>query len=126
MGNSRTYREQYTGTKEWGDEIIFLRKIEEGPADKSYGIQVARLAGIPDSIINRAKEVLNNLETEELNESGKPKFASKKTKKHQEQLDMFSSINDSVMSEIINLDTDNLTPEEALLKIISLKQRLRF
>ncbi|HYQ47536.1 MAG TPA: DNA mismatch repair protein MutS, partial [Thermodesulfovibrionales bacterium] len=46
--------------REWGDEIIFLRKIEEGPADKSYGIQVARLAGIPDSIITRAKEVLHN------------------------------------------------------------------
>ncbi len=112
--------------REWGDEIIFLRKIEEGPADKSYGIQVARLAGIPDSIISRAKEVLNNLEHEELNEFGKPKFASKKSKKQKEQLDLFSSVNELVVNEIINLDIGGLKPEDALLKIIELKQKLKF
>jgi DNA mismatch repair protein MutS len=111
--------------REWGDEIIFLRKIEEGPADKSYGIQVARLAGIPEVIITRAKEVLHNLENEELNESGKPKFASKKTKKRKEQLDLFSSVNDSVASEILSIDTDSLTPEDALTKIIELKTKIK-
>ena len=67
--------------KEWGDQIIFLRKVEEGPADKSYGIQVAQLAGLPQEVIGRAKEVLTNLEKEELDEAGEPKFASHKQKK---------------------------------------------
>lgn len=110
--------------KEWGDEIIFVRKIEKGPADKSYGIQVARLAGLPDSIISRAKEVLSNLEKEELNEMGKPRFADKKSKKGTAQLDLFSSIADSVVTEIQNMDLMNLTPQEALKKLTELKKRL--
>jgi len=111
--------------KEWGDEIIFLRKIEKGPADKSYGIQVARLAGLPDAIISRAKEVLANLEKEELNELGKPKFADRKKKKGTAQLDLFSSLTDSVINEIKEIDIDTLTPEDALGKLIELQRRLR-
>jgi DNA mismatch repair protein MutS len=110
--------------KEWGDEIIFLRKIEMGPADKSYGIQVARLAGLPDAIINRAKEVLSNLEKEELNETGKPRFADRKTKKGTAQLDLFSSFTDSIITEIRNMDIKKLSPQEALNKLIELKKRL--
>jgi len=63
--------------REWNDQIIFLRKIIRGGADKSYGIQVARLAGLPPEVIARAKEVLNNLEGSELNADGKPKLAEK-------------------------------------------------
>ncbi|MBI5639641.1 MAG: DNA mismatch repair protein MutS [Nitrospirae bacterium] len=118
-------RNYNVSVREWGDEIIFLRKIEEGPADKSYGIQVARLAGIPEAIIERSKEVLNNLEKEELNETGTPKLASRKTKKKKEQLDLFSSTTDSLVGEILSLDTDSLTPEEALLKIIELKKKIK-
>jgi DNA mismatch repair protein MutS len=62
--------------KEWNDQIIFLRKVVEGGADKSYGIQVARLAGLPQSVIKRAKEVLANLEKAEFNELGEPVVAS--------------------------------------------------
>jgi DNA mismatch repair protein MutS len=112
--------------REWGDEIIFLRKIEEGPGDKSYGIQVARLAGIPEGILKRSKEVLHNLENEELNETGNPKLASGKAKKRREQLDLFSSSNDSVLNEIMNIDTERLSPEAALSKIIELKKKLKF
>ena len=112
--------------REWGDEIIFLRKIEEGPADKSYGIQVARLAGIPDSIINRAKEVLHNLEKEELNEAGAPKFASQKSgKRKKEQLDLFSASGSSVIDAILALDMDQIGPEEAREKLRELKNRIR-
>lgn len=118
-------RNYNVSVREWGDEIIFMRKIEEGPADKSYGIQVARLAGIPDSIISRAKEVLYNLENEELNEFGKPKFANKKMKKQREQLDLFSISNDSIINEIINLDIENLNPEDALLKLIELRKKIK-
>lgn len=110
--------------KEWGDEIIFLRKIEKGPADKSYGIQVARLAGIPEGIINRSKEVLANLEKDELDETGSPKFADRKTKRSNVQLDLFSSMPDSIMTEIINLDVKSLKPQEALDKLIELKRKV--
>ena len=110
--------------KEWGDEIIFLRKIEKGPADKSYGIQVARLAGLPDSIIKRARDVLANLEKEELNETGLPKLAGKKSKKGTVQLDLFSTANDSVIQDIRNLDVKRLTPEEALKKLIEIKTKV--
>jgi DNA mismatch repair protein MutS len=111
--------------REWGDEIIFLRKIEEGPADKSYGIQVARLAGVPDSIISRSKEVLYNLQNESLNETGKPKLSGGKAKKRREQLDLFSSAHDAVISEIVNLETDGLSPEEALSIIRELRGKLK-
>ena len=117
-------RNYNVSVKEWGDEIIFLRKIEKGPADKSYGIQVARLAGLPDNIINRAKEVLANLEKEELNETGSPRFADKKSKKKTTQLDLFSSMSDSVIAEIRNLDLKKLTPEEALIRLIEIKKKI--
>lgn len=61
--------------REWNDQIIFLRKIVRGGADKSYGIQVARLAGLPGVVLERAKEILGNLELAELNADGKPKIA---------------------------------------------------
>ncbi len=61
--------------REWNDQVIFLRKILSGRADQSYGIQVARLAGLPDSVLNRAKEILNNLEKAELNADGVPHLA---------------------------------------------------
>ena len=64
--------------REWNDQIIFLRKIQPGAADKSYGIQVARLAGLPDDVIQRAKEILANLEASELNAQGKPRLAEAK------------------------------------------------
>jgi DNA mismatch repair protein MutS len=71
-GGVRNYN---VAVREWNDQIIFLRKIVKGGADKSYGIQVARLAGLPPSIIARAKEILSNLEQHELNADGKPALA---------------------------------------------------
>jgi DNA mismatch repair protein MutS len=67
--------------REWNDQIIFLRKILPGRADQSYGIQVARLAGLPDSIITRAKEILGNLEKSELNAAGQPTMAKSPRKR---------------------------------------------
>jgi DNA mismatch repair protein MutS len=117
-------RNYNVSVKEWGDEIIFLRKIENGPADKSYGIQVARLAGLPEGIINRAKEVLANLEKEELNETGRPKFADRKTKKGSVQLDLFSSATASIITDIVNLDLKQLSPEDALNKLIEIRKKI--
>ena len=65
--------------REWNDRIIFLRKIQKGAADKSYGIQVARLAGLPAAVIDRAKEILANLESTELNAQGRPRLAEAKS-----------------------------------------------
>jgi DNA mismatch repair protein MutS len=111
--------------REWGDEIIFLRKIEEGPADKSYGIQVARLAGVPDSVISRSKEVLYNLQNESLNETGKPRLPGGKGKKRREQLDLFSSARDAVINDIVGLDTEKVTPEEALSILSEIREKLQ-
>jgi len=109
--------------KEWGDQIIFLRKVEEGPADKSYGIQVAQLAGLPQEVIGRAKEVLTNLEKEELDEAGEPKFASHKHKKRTVQLDLFGAREDSLLSELMSTDMEALSPEDALNKFKELKKK---
>lgn len=117
-------RNYNVAVKEWGDEIIFLRKIEEGPADKSYGIQVARLAGLPDEIIKRAKEVLANLEKEELNETGAPRFAEETSGKGTMQLDLFASASDSILSEIKSLNLEKITPDEALQKLSEIRKKI--
>ena len=62
--------------KEWEDRIVFLRRVVPGSADKSYGIHVARLAGLPGSVLDRAGELLQNLESQEYDLSGKPRIAS--------------------------------------------------
>ena len=67
--------------KEWNDRVIFLRKLVEGGTSRSYGIQVARLAGLPEGVIDRAKEVLTNLEQGEFTEGGVPKLAISRKKK---------------------------------------------
>jgi len=115
--------------KEWGDEIIFLRRIEEGSADKSYGIQVARLAGLPEDTIKRAKEVLSNLEKAELNELGAPKLAYTPESGSPEnvrrgQLDLFTTQADPVIKELLGLDILNLTPIEALNKLYEMRRKL--
>jgi DNA mismatch repair protein MutS len=115
--------------KEWGDEIIFLRRIEEGTADKSYGIQVARLAGLPSSTIERAKEILSNLEKSELNELGAPKLAYTSTtpapdSQRTGQLDLFTTQADPIIKELLGLDILSMTPLEALNKLFEMKKKL--
>ena len=113
--------------REWEDEIIFLRKIIEGGADKSYGIHVARLAGMPDEVIQRARVILANLEAETLDVDGKPKFATIKKKKEEnkpKQLNLFNPPQNVVIEEIKNLDTSKITPIEALNKLHQLKEKL--
>jgi DNA mismatch repair protein MutS len=73
--------------REWNDRIIFLRKIQKGAADKSYGIQVARLAGLPATVIDRAKEILANLESAELNAQGRPRLAEAKSTRRKPKTD---------------------------------------
>ena len=113
--------------REWGEEIVFLRKIVEGGTDKSYGIHVARLAGIPKEIIQRARIILNNLEEATLDVNGKPKFAPLKNiqdKKHPTQLKLFISRQDKVIEEIRKLDISGMSPLDALNKLDELQKKL--
>jgi len=112
--------------KEWAGEIIFLRKILEGGTNRSYGIQVARLAGLPPKVIDRAKEILSNLEKGELDAMGMPKIATTKistTKpKPTSQLSLFP-MPDPIRTELKQIKTDQLTPLEALNILDELKKR---
>jgi DNA mismatch repair protein MutS len=112
--------------REWGEKIIFLRKIMEGGTNRSYGIQVARLAGVPAEVIARAKEIIHNLETGELDEAGMPKIARgrRADRKNANQLSLFTGERDAVLEEIRGLDPVNLTPLDALHRLSAWKKRL--
>ncbi|MGZ3594940.1 MAG: DNA mismatch repair protein MutS, partial [Syntrophales bacterium] len=112
--------------KEWGDRIIFLRRIVEGGTNRSYGIQVARIAGVPEEVIVRAREILNNLEKGEFDEVGMPKIARgrRSAPKDRAQLSLFVDGKDMIESELKSLDIPNMTPLEALQKISSWKDKL--
>jgi DNA mismatch repair protein MutS len=124
--------------KEWNDQIIFLRKVIEGGADKSYGIQVARLAGLPAGVIARAREVLANLEKAEFNDAGEPTPASKALKgkggsekgkgtDREEapvpQLGLFASRDALLVKEIASMDLNAMTPIEAMNRLAELKKK---
>lgn len=117
--------------REWNDKIIFLRKIVEGGSDKSYGIQVARLAGLPDIVLNRAKEVLSNLEKKEFNEAGIPNLGQKKESVNNketkaDQLQLFrEQQNDLLLQELEKTDVNNMTPLDALNKLNELKKKIK-
>ena len=122
--------------KEKGDDIIFLRKIVKGGADKSYGIQVARLAGVPDSVIQRAKEIVEELVhadiTERIKDIASHGHEQPKAKpKHYDEVDLaqmslFDTVkDDDVIDEIKSLDISNLTPIEALNTLYQLQNKLK-
>ena len=112
--------------KEWDGEIIFLRKIVEGETNRSYGIQVARLAGLPQKVIDRAKEILSNLEKGELDAMGMPNIAMTKMPipkpKPTPQLSLFHPP-DLVRSELKKIKIDQLTPLDALNLLDELKRK---
>jgi DNA mismatch repair protein MutS len=112
--------------KEWGGEIIFLRKIVEGGTNRSYGIQVARLAGLPQKVIDRAKEILSNLERGELDGMGMPKIATTKVPSSKPKPPLQPSLFDQpdpIRSELKKIKTDQLTPLEALNILDELKRK---
>ncbi|NOR16038.1 MAG: DNA mismatch repair protein MutS [Candidatus Aminicenantes bacterium] len=117
--------------KEHKDDIIFLRKIVPGPSDQSYGIHVAKLAGIPRTVVDRAKEILFNLEKKELDEAGHPKIAYRTSPEQDKsqfllfeedrERDLLSRMKD----ELKNLDLNSLSPLEALNYLDQLQQRIK-
>jgi len=109
--------------KEKGDDIIFLRKIVRGGADDSYGIQVAKLAGVPYSVINRAKDILNELEDADILKKQR-KDAKKSDKRVQGQIDLFSYKAGEIAEEIRNMDIMAMTPIDALNYLYKLKSKV--
>lgn len=111
--------------KEWNEQIIFLRKLVPGGTSRSYGIEVARIAGLPEGVIERAKEILNNLEGEELDEVGRPRMAkSHKTKKLDDlrQLSLFGAKEQKLKKWIQDLEISTMAPLEALIELNRLKE----
>ena len=114
--------------KEWNDEIVFLRKIVPGGTDKSYGIQVARLAGLPKIVLDRAQEVLFNLEQSEFDEIGVPKIShsdNQRNKHSSGQLALFPDPENPLIQKLKAIDPDDLSPREALDVIFQLHQLLK-
>ena len=121
--------------KEKGDDIVFLRKIIKGGADKSYGIQVAKLAGVPDMIIDRAKEIVKELTDNDITEkvqhiSVDVKSDTKKVKQYDEvdiqQFSLFDTVKDEdVLKELEEVDVSNMTPLDALNTLYRLQNKLK-
>jgi len=123
--------------KEKGDDIVFLRKIVKGGADKSYGIQVAKLAGVPDLVIERAKEIVEELSNEDITAkvseiAAKERTTKKKqkTRRYDEvdiaQMSLFDTVkDDDVLEELKNIDVGNMTPIDALNTIYRLQNKLK-
>jgi DNA mismatch repair protein MutS len=111
--------------KEWQDHVVFLHKIVPGAADKSYGIHVARLAGVPRSVNERAKQILAQLEAEHLDREGKPKLAvkGKKSRRGDLQLTLFAPPEHPLVDQLRQLDVNSLTPLDALKLLAELKLR---
>ena len=122
--------------REQGDDIIFLRKIIRGGADKSYGIQVARLAGVPDSVIDRAKEISSWLEETDVTDkaknlqvrtSAKKKEGVREAVPAEKQMSLFDiyPADHPVLKELAELDVSNMTPIQALNTLYELQKRLK-
>ena len=116
----------HVSAREWKETVVFLRKIEAGGSDRSFGIQVARLAGLPAAVVTRAQEVLRNLEGAEFDRDGRPRLARSPGGPPQmgSQLPLFASPADGVIDELRALAVDHLTPVQALALLAELQKRL--
>ncbi|MFB3844755.1 MAG: DNA mismatch repair protein MutS [Candidatus Cloacimonadaceae bacterium] len=116
--------------KEWQEQMIFLRKIERGGADQSYGIQVAGLAGLPDAVIRRAKDILHNLEEHEISPQGLTNTIRRKLNQSVPQMEIFEVLLDKTeektgfLQEIKDLDLDSMTPIQAWQFLKDLQNRI--
>jgi DNA mismatch repair protein MutS len=115
----------HVAAREWKDDIIFLRKIVPGRSDRSYGIQVARLAGLPPEVITRARHILAGLERDELSRGGRPTLSGSADDTRSPQLALFaerSSIDSEVAKRLREIDIDETTPRQALELLAELKK----
>jgi len=109
--------------REYKESLIFMRKIEKGPADKSYGIQVARLAGLPDKVLKSAKRVLAELEKMEFDVDGKPALKAEEAK-DDKQGSLFDARHHPIIDSLRSADIDNMTPVDALNLVNELRKLL--
>lgn len=109
--------------REWMDEIVFLHKIVPGGTDKSYGVHVAKLAGVPNSIIKRSREILDDLEATFAKEAQSQHFTRKKTVKDDSDL-LFVKKNKSVLDKLSQVEVNNLTPIEAINLLNEIKKEM--
>jgi DNA mismatch repair protein MutS len=111
--------------REYGDKVIFLHKVMPGFADHSYGIQVAQMAGLPEEVTGRAKQVLKNLESSELVVRTREKKEVGFEKRDGDvQFAMFEVKDDKLREELLNLDIEHMTPLEAMQKLATLKNKI--
>jgi DNA mismatch repair protein MutS len=110
--------------REYGDKVIFLHKVVPGFADHSYGIQVAQMAGLPEEVTDRAKNILKNLEESELNVYSSGKKVRGRIPPPDMQMTLFEMKDERLREEIRKLDVDNMTPLEALQKLAEVKKKL--
>jgi DNA mismatch repair protein MutS len=112
--------------KEWRGSILFLHRVVEGPADHSYGIHVAQLAGVPEEVCKRAEQVLANIERHELQISGHPIMQTPTAANADRinQLDLFRAPVDEISDRLRQLDIDGLTPREALELLAVLREKV--
>ena len=110
--------------KEWNEKIIFLRKLEQGGTTRSYGIQVARLAGMPDEIIERAKHVLREIEKKECNPAGLPASEEQEQQKGPVQLDLFRKPEEIVVEKLRKLNISTMTPIDAINYLSELREKV--
>ncbi len=116
----------HVSAREWNETVVFLRKIEPGASDRSFGIQVARLAGLPAPVVVRAQEILRNLESTEFDREGRPRLAHSESSAPAgaRQLALFSGQDDAVLDELRRADPDQLTPLQALALLAELRKRI--
>jgi DNA mismatch repair protein MutS len=118
----------HVSAREWQDGVVFLRKIEDGGSDRSFGIQVARLAGLPAPVVVRAQEILGNLERTEFDREGRPRLAHSAGEPEGpapvRQLRLFAAPDEGVLDDLRKVDPDHLTPVQALALLAELKRRL--
>jgi DNA mismatch repair protein MutS len=117
----------HVSAREWKETVVFLRKIEAGGSDRSFGIQVARLAGLPATVVARAQEILGNLERTEFDREGRPRLARSGEPEAGggRQLSLFSGEEEAIVDELRRVDVNGLTPIEALGLLAEIKKRLR-
>jgi DNA mismatch repair protein MutS len=113
--------------KEWGDKIIFLRKLIPGGTNRSYGIQVARLAGIPESLVQRAKEILSRVEDHapDGRRVGESPAMSGSGSRKPIQLDLFRSMENEIIAQLTRIDVNDTTPMEALTLLQKLQDKIQ-